>query len=486
MCKVFKLGRLISKRPGQRLSVLLIAGIVSLAVVCGGSGTDTEPQVTIGEEPTTSSTPVSAAPVPTVEPSTGASTTPTPSQVDPTPTPTESPSSDKLSGAADVITSAPEQEATSTPRPELDFDTDEERSRAERLRTIWGWGTNLNQRNISLFEVEIVLPRDRITPIDEPTFAPVAEAPAYMNPREPVVAVIVDGDARAYPLAILMWHEIVNDTVGGLPVTVTFCPLCNTGITFDRTVDGQELTFGTSGMLRNSDLVMWDRQTQSWWQQITGEALVGDFAAKNARLKFVPSSIIAWETFAKSYPQGQVLERLLSDLGQPARPYDDPPYAGYDNVDDQPFLFKGSIDGRLVATSRVLTIDGDSPVAYPFSFLEESPIVNDTVDGTDLVAFFDNGTLSAFNDLFSNSQTSGSVAVFSRTVGSRTLTFELTGSGITDTETGSTWNLAGIATGGELEGTQLSPVVHANHFWFAWAVFKPNTEIRDSLADLKS
>ena len=105
--------------------------------------------------------------------------------------------------------------------------------------------------------------------------------------------VAVGGEAKAYPLAMLMWHEIVNDTVGGLPVTITFCPLCNAAITFERVVDGQELTFGTAGMLRNSDLVMWDRQTQSWWQQFTGEALVGDFAGTDSVLTFVPSSIIA-------------------------------------------------------------------------------------------------------------------------------------------------------------------------------------------------
>ena len=107
----------------------------------------------------------------------------------------------------------------------------------------------------------------------------------------------------------------MNDTVGGLPVTITFCPLCNAAITFERVVDGQELTFGTSGMLRNSDLVMWDRQTQSWWQQFTGEALVGDFAGTDSVLTFVPSSIIAWDTFAESYPDGLLMERLVNKTG---------------------------------------------------------------------------------------------------------------------------------------------------------------------------
>ena len=96
-----------------------------------------------------------------------------------------------------------------------------------------------------------------------------------MSETEPVIGLVVNGDARAYPLKILIWHEIVNDTVGGVPVTVTYCPLCNSAIVFERTVDGRVLDFGTTGKLRNSDLVMYDRQTESWWQQFSGTAIVG-------------------------------------------------------------------------------------------------------------------------------------------------------------------------------------------------------------------
>ncbi|HIF72670.1 MAG TPA: DUF3179 domain-containing protein [Dehalococcoidia bacterium] len=326
---------------------------------------------------------------------------------------------------------------TATLQAPILIEDDAERSRAVRLRTLWGWNTDLNERIISLSELEIVLPKDQITPIDQPNFAPVSEVPGYMNAREPVVAVIVDGDARAYPLAILMRHEIVNDRIGDLPVTVTFCPLCNTGITFERVIDGRTLTFGTSGMLRRSDLVMWDRQTESFWQQITGEALIGEYAKDATVLKQIPSSIIAWETFVESYPEGKVLERVVNEYGFFDRQYDDPPYAGYDNVDNQPFLFRGWIDDRLVATSRVLTIDGETPVAYPFSFLENAPVVNDFVGDEYIVAFFDGDTFSAFNDLSNERQATGSVAVFSRSVDGQALTFEHTGSGITDVETGS-------------------------------------------------
>ena len=376
----------------------------------------------------------------------------------------------------------PTPEAT----PEYDFSglEESEQSRAEGLRLFWNWNTDFNHSTISLNELQLVLPRDRIAPIDDPTFAPVSDAPDYLRDEKPVIIVDINGDARAYPLAMLMWHEIVNDTVGDVLVTVTFCPLCNTGITFERVLDGRELTFGTSGMLRNSDLVMWDRQTETLWQQITGEALAGDYAAEERVLKFVPSSIIGWGAFAENYPDGQVMLRFNNEFGIEARPYESPPYAGYDDIDDHPFLFSGTVDGRLVATSRVLTIDGDVPVAYLFQFLEEQLVVNDLVNDDPVVALFDDGTLSAFKDVLSNDQVAGSVALYSRLVHGDPLTFEVTDSGINESETGSTWSLTGLAVDGELLGTQLEPVVNANHFWFAWAVFKPETEIRDYLDDL--
>jgi hypothetical protein len=108
--------------------------------------------------------------------------------------------------------------------------------------------------------------KDGIPSIDDPTFTPAAQVD--IPPTVPVISLQVNGEAKAYPLGILMSHEIVNDRIGGIPVTVTYCPLCNSAIVFDARLDGMELTFGTTGNLRNSDLVMYDRQTESWWQQM--------------------------------------------------------------------------------------------------------------------------------------------------------------------------------------------------------------------------
>jgi hypothetical protein len=117
-------------------------------------------------------------------------------------------------------------------------------------------------------------PKDGIPAIDRPSFIPVKEA-EDLAPREPVISIEAGGEARAYPLRIMIWHEIVNDIVGGTPIAVTWCPLCNSSIVFDRRVAGRTLSFGTTGKLRNSDLVMYDRETESWWQQFSGECIVG-------------------------------------------------------------------------------------------------------------------------------------------------------------------------------------------------------------------
>lgn len=447
-----EVGRL---KAGKR-SVGLVAGLfVVIAVACssGSSGDTAVTQPAPGNSPSPGATAIRAQ---------------TPDPNAPTVQPATVPAG----------TAAPGEP---TPTPDLTFEATDER-RALRFTELEGWETDFDQKLVGLDEFISILNRDGIDPIDAPTFASVSDAPSYMKPREPVIAIEINGDARAYPLAMLMWHEIANDVVGGQPITVTFCPLCNTAISFDRVVDGVELTFGTTGKVRNSDLVMWDRQTQSWWQQITGEAIVGHYAGLGTELEVINSPIIAWETFAEQYPEGLVMERIFDEVGFPVKSYDLAPYAGYDSVDVSPFAFDGEIDGRLPANLRVLTVElGDSVVAYPFPFLEESKVLNDSINDTDVVVFFDNGTLSAFIDSLETKLTSGSTTVFERTLDGQSLTFQVTEDGIRDIETGSLWNLLGVAVDGELTGAKLEPVIHANHFWFAWAVFQPETVIRDSL-----
>ncbi|MDU8910520.1 DUF3179 domain-containing protein [Aestuariicoccus sp. MJ-SS9] len=176
-------------------------------------------------------------------------------------------------------------------------------------------------------------PKDGIPALDDPVFLSVAEE-ERIEGTEPVIAVEIAGaEPRAYPLRYLTWHEIVNDSVGGVPVAVTFCPLCNSALTFDRRVGGRVLSFGVSGKLRHSDMVMYDRETQSWWQQALGEAIVGELTGM--RLDQVPSWMESFAEFRARNPQGLVMD----EPGYP-RDYGRNPYVGYDSS-KRPFLYSG-------------------------------------------------------------------------------------------------------------------------------------------------
>ena len=337
-----------------------------------------------------------------------------------------------------------------------------------------GWATDFSRHSVPYTEIlSGGPPRDGIPPLDNPNFTMPEEADGWLGEQEPVIALELNADARAYPLQILTWHEIVNDVVGGVPVAVTFCPLCNAAIVFDRRLDGVVYDFGTSGKLRNSDLVMWDRQTESWWQQFTGEAIVGGLTGK--KLTFLPASIVSWSDFKASNPEGKVLSR---DTGF-SRNYGRNPYAGYDRADNPPFLFRGDLDGRLLPKERVATVTiGDVDAAFPFAILEKERAVNYTVNGQDLVVFFKSGTLSALDrGSIRDSRDVGATGVFDANLDRQKLTFRADGNSLLDNETGSVWNILGEATAGPLAGQQLRPIVHANHFWFAWAAFKPDTKV---------
>jgi hypothetical protein len=337
-----------------------------------------------------------------------------------------------------------------------------------------GWKTDFSRHTVPLDEISSGgPPRDGIPPLDAPKFLWLAEGDAFLKPQEPVIAFAHNGEARAYPIQILIWHEIVNDVVGGTPVTVTFCPLCNTAIAFDRTLDGRVYDFGTTGNLRHSDLVMWDRQTESWWQQVTGEAIVGELTGK--QLALLPAAIVSWEAFKEAYPHGQVLSR---DTGFP-RDYGVNPYAGYDDADEPPFLFNGSADKRLPPKERVITVSlSGEDAAYPWPVLEMERAINDSVGGAPIVVLWQAGTLSPLDKRsIQASRDIGAATVYRASVDGRRLTFRADGDGFVDAETGTRWTLLGRGTRGPLAGKQLEPVISANHFWFAWAVFKPQTRV---------
>lgn len=329
---------------------------------------------------------------------------------------------------------------------------------------------------------------DGIPPIDRPKFVSVASADTWIAGREPVLSLVHKGHARAYPLQILTWHEIVNDNVAGDPITVTFCPLCNSGIAFERRVtttsDARELLrsdnivldFGTSGRLYRSNLVMYDRQTKSLWIQFTGQAVAGPMM--RTKLRTLPVQIVSWDDFKRAHSAGRVLSK---DTGNP-RDYGRNPYAGYDAIDSTPFLFDDDPDGRFPPMERVLAVTiGDTSKAYRYRALqprrgESSTIVHDTVGGRPIVIFFRRGTASALDRSdIAASKDVGATGVFSPTAGDRSLTFVAERGVFRDRQTGSTWNLFGEAVSGPLEGSRLDAVAHDDTFWFVWAAFRPDT-----------
>ncbi len=338
----------------------------------------------------------------------------------------------------------------------------------------FAWNTDFSRHTVEYDEIfSGGVPRDGIPAINNPVFTNPEAADQWLDAQEPVIALDIGGDARAYPLQILTYHEIVNDQVGGVAVAITFCPLCNSAIAFERTLEGVTFDFGVTGNLRNSDLIMFDRQTESWWQQLTGEAIVGRLAGR--RLKLRPAPIVAWEDFKTANPEGMVLSR---ETGY-TRPYGRNPYRGYDRVDSSPILFRGDPDDRLLPKERVAAVTiGDADAAFSFMDLELERVVNYSLNGRDLVIFFKPGTLSALDQLvIAESRDVGATGVFDPHLDGRKLTFRPEDETFVDNETGSVWNILGQAVQGELAGAQLEPIVHGTHLWFAWAAFKPDTRI---------
>ena len=344
------------------------------------------------------------------------------------------------------------------------------------LRTV-NWSTDFCHSIVDFEEILVGNPvKDGIPSVTDPAMESIASAAEWLNQRSPVIAVEIAGEARAYPLAILMWHEIANDEIAGSPIAVTFCPLCNSSVTFKRHIGEEALEFGVSGLLRNSDLIMFDRQSESWWQQLTGEALVGAYAG--TLLDIVPSQVISFGSFAQRHSDGLVMSR---DTGF-NRQYGLNPYRDYDTEPGRPFLFRGEIDPRLDSpVDHVLaaTIEGIA-IAYPFDILRAEHVINDVVADTPLAVFYQGGVASALGDaVIDNARDIGTAGMYEATLDDGSvLRFSANGDGtFRDEATQSTWNAFGEAIAGELEGRQLRWINAFPHFWFAWAAFHPETQV---------
>jgi hypothetical protein len=340
------------------------------------------------------------------------------------------------------------------------------------------WSTDFSERSVPLEDFVGGGPgKDGIPAIDRPRFVALEEGEGFLEDREPVAAVELGGAAKAYPIRIMVWHEIVNDEIAGKPIALTYCPLCNSTVAFDRRLDDRVLDFGTTGNLRNSDLVMYDRQTESWWQQLTAEAVVGELTGK--RLEAIPSQILSWAQFKRLHPDGSVLS---TETGHD-RPYGENPYVGYDQPDSAPFALGGQADDRLPPKERVAAVrtGPESAVVYPFSTLRREAPLADQLDGRPVVVFFDPSVASALDEAaVAGGRSVGAAAVFDRRVGGRMLDFAPgpRPGAFRDAQTGSTWTIDGRALAGPLRGERLTPLISDDQFWFALAAFFPEASIR--------
>ncbi len=298
-------------------------------------------------------------------------------------------------------------------------------------------------------------PKDGIPSIDNPQFAEI-QGSQFVSDSDTVIGLEINGDARAYPLFILVWHEIVNDRVGDVPVAVTYCPLCYTNQVFERIIDGQEVEFGTSGKLYNSNLVMYDRWTESYWSQGLGIAITGELTGM--QLKTVPFDVITWGDWKKIHPDTLV---LTTDTGH-LRSYATDPYGDY--YTDPRIIFPvDNSDDRMHPKEIILGFHEDGIYkAYKQNDVELHNIINDDIGETPIMLV----------SLFSQNS-----RAFDRTVNGEILEFEFVDGKIIDTTTKSEWNYDGIAVSGPLEGNKLTRMSIEPGFWFEWIAFHPETEV---------
>lgn len=296
-------------------------------------------------------------------------------------------------------------------------------------------------------------PKDGIPSIDNPRFVS-AEKASFMQDEDIVLGLRHNGITKAYPLKILVWHEIVNDNIAGLPVAVTYCPLCFTNMVFERTIDGNVVEFGTSGKLYNSNLVMYDRLSDSYWSQAMAKGITGKYSGYE--LERVPFDLAYWRDWKQLYPNTLVLS---TDTGS-TRPYGVDPYGDYYTSPQIYFPIEHK-DDRLGPKELVMGLEHDnSSKAYKLDDLEKAKVVNDSIDGKHVLLV----TLEPFM-----------TRAYDRTIEGQTLEFELVDNVLIDKQTGSEWNIDGQAVSGPLEGQELDRIAIDPSFWFSWATFHPDT-----------
>ena len=298
-------------------------------------------------------------------------------------------------------------------------------------------------------------PKDGIPSIDNPVFTNVQDS-QFMSDFDTVIGLEINGEVKAYPIFILVWHEIINDNVGGTPVAVTYCPLCYTNQVFERVIDGQVVEFGTSGKLYNSNLLMYDRLTESYWSQALGMAVKGELSGY--QLDLIPFDVITWGDWKTLHPDTLV---LTTDTGH-IRSYTTDPYGSYYTEPRIMFPVEHR-DDRMHPKEIILGFNQDGIYkAYKQNDIESNIIINDYIGEIPVMLV----------SLFSQNS-----RAFERTLDDHVLDFVYVDNKIIDTQTNSEWNYDGLSISGEYEGKQLERIPIEPGFWFAWVAFHPETDL---------
>jgi hypothetical protein len=310
---------------------------------------------------------------------------------------------------------------------------------------------------------------DGIPALDQPTLLSSEEA-TYLTPEEPVFGVSLNGESHAYPLRILDWHELVNSTIGGVPISLAYCTLCGSGIAYDgRASDGNTYTFGSSGLLFRSNKLMYDRETRTLWNQFTGEPSFGPLAGTDVTLERLPVVLTSWQAWREQHPDTRVLSLETGYV----RPYSlGEAYGQYFGSDDTLFPVWQRRDD-LDTKSRVFGLEADGATkAYPLATLVEEQVVNDALADEPNVIIAARGTVEVWPD-GATYEAGGEVRAYERA--DHSFMPGANEDSLTD-ENGSAWQVTEAALVGPA-GERLERLAGHLSYWFGWYAFYPRTEI---------
>lgn len=344
------------------------------------------------------------------------------------------------------------------------------------------WATDTTNHTVDLSDLTLAVAKDALPTLDFPKFITKSDKKYNFYEYEPVIAISYNGESKAYPLSLLTMYELSNDSIGMEQVMITYCPMCNAAMVFNRKVKKDDknylLHFGISGLLMHNDMIMYDKQTNTWWEQLMGEAIVGELAG--TELKMMRALIISAKDYFDRYPEGKILSPegiTIIDKKTGHRPFH---HLNHENGKiDSTYYLPEKIDPRLPPLERVLDIHvADHTMIYPFSAIAKKGVINEVFDNMHFVIFYHKDMVSVLDeDDLSKSKHIGSATAFRSTLDGVNYTFHKKGNYFYDDQTHSIWDITGYCREGSLKGKQLMIVPHSNHFAFAYLAFFPDAEI---------